>query len=164
MGEVRIVISGAPYPEPRWGGTVQWSEHHVYLRHPGGGKDSRHSDGKTYLTSTGSTREVQERIPTSDVSRELVNFIELSPDSTAPPVLRGSVKESDFVVDTASLGPTPRFAVEIVENSRLDGVRRAWEANSTVSSVQTSMDKGLGQSLLIAFASLSRTAPSTGAV
>ena len=164
MGETRIVITGNPYQEPRYGGTVQWSEHDVYLRHPGGGKDSRHSDGKTYLTSTEPSRDLLERLPTSDVSRELINFIELRSGTTEPPLLRGTIRPSDFVVNTDTIGPTPRFAVEIVENSRLDGVQCAWEANSTVSSVQTCIDKGLGQSLLIAFAGSNTTPPSTGAV
>lgn len=164
MGATRIVIIGGSYEEPRYGGTVQWSEYDVYLRQPGGGKDSRHSDGMTYLTSTGAHREVQKRVPTSDVSRELVNFIQLRSNSTTLPPLRGEIKKSDFVVNAASVGPTPRFAVEIVENARLAGVQRAWEANSTVSSVQTCIDKGLGQTLIIAFASSSTTVPSTGAV
>lgn len=58
---------------------LQWSNHDVYIRHPGGGKDSRHRDGRTHLTSTDENRLVESRIPTSEVSREIVNYVELQP-------------------------------------------------------------------------------------
>lgn len=163
MGESRIVLHGPPYQEPRYCGMVQWDSHNVYLRHAGGGKDSRHSDGATYLTSTEAERTLQQRLPTSEVGRELVNFISLPAESTGPPPLRGATRKSDISVNTASVGTMPRFAVEIVSDSRLPGVVAAWESTSGVSSVQTCIDKGLGQHLVVAFAGSSTSVPSTSA-
>ncbi len=162
MPGFRIVLTGPPYEEPRYYGAVQWDDRNVYLRHPGGGKDSRHSNGATYLTSTGSNRELETRIPTSAVGRELVNFISLKPTVAEPPILRGSIRPTDLVLPTTSAGTAPRLAVEIVANARLDGVRRAWEQNSTVSSVRTYVDKGLGQTLFVALAGTKTSIPSTG--
>jgi hypothetical protein len=163
MGKIGIVLIGEPYDEPRYAGEVSWSARNVYLRHPGGGKDSRHSDGRTLLTSTEASRQSQLRVPTSDVSRELVNFVQLRSGATEPPVLRRPIRPDDLVVGTASVGTAPRFAVEIVASSRAPGVAAAWRATSGVSSAFTYVDKGLGQSIVVAFAGSATTTPSTGA-
>jgi hypothetical protein len=164
MAEIRIVIEGPPYPEPRYYGEIAWNEHNVYLRHPGGGKDSRHSDGGTRLTSTGSQRSLETRLPTSAVSRELINFISLKPPLSEPPPLRGAIRSTDLVLHTSSAGTMPRLAVEIVSNTRLPGVVAAWEAHSTMAnSVQTYRSKGFNQSLLVALAGSRTSVPSTGA-
>ena len=60
--EFRIILKGPPYSEPRYYGTLQWNDRNVYIWHPSGRKDSRHSDGATF-----------------QVGRELVNFISLKP-------------------------------------------------------------------------------------
>jgi hypothetical protein len=164
MPDIRIVLEGPPYPEPRYYGEIAWNQRNVYLRHPGGGKDSRHSDGGTRLTSTGSQRAVETRLPTSAVSRELINFISLKPPLAEPPPLRGRIRATDLVLRTSSAGTMPRLAVEIVSDTRLAGVIAAWEATSTgASSVQTYRSKGLGQTLLVALAGSRTNVPSTGA-
>jgi hypothetical protein len=162
MPEFRIVLTGEPYKEPRYYGELEWDARNVYVRHPGGGKDSRHSNGATYLTSTGSDRALEFRVPTSAVGRELINFIALKPTVSEPPVLRGGIKTTDLVIPTTSAGTAPRLAVELVANSRLTGVLKAWESNSTVSSVRTFVDKGLDQTLVVALAGARTSVPSTG--
>jgi len=97
------------------------------------------------------------------VSRELVNFIALRAGTTGPPPIRGDPRSSDLTVRTESVGTAPRFAVEIVDDSRLSGVVAAWGSTSGVSSVQTCIDKGLGQHLVVAFAGESTAIPSTSA-
>lgn len=161
--DVRIILEGPPYGEPRYYGTLQWNDRNIYIRHPGGRKDSRHSDGVTFFGTTGSERVVERRVPTSEVSRELVNFITLKPPLTEPPRLLGPIRASDLVLRTTSAGTAPRIAVEIVENSRVPGVVGAWERNSTVSSVRTCIDKGLGQALIVALAGSRTDSPSTSA-
>ncbi len=163
MPDIRIVLEGQPYPSPRYYGLLQWNERSVYLRHPGGGKDSRHANGATYLASTGSQRAFEQRVPTSEVSRELVNFVSLQRPLTEPPPLRGSLRGTDLILRTTSAGTVPRLAVEIVENARVPGVLAAWERYSTVSSVQTHVDKGLGQTLVVALAGSRTEPPSTSA-
>lgn len=152
MGELRLALKGPPYDQPRYYGKLQWGERDVYVRHPHGGKDSRHRNGQTYLTSTGEKRTVESRLPTSNVTRALVNYVELSTSLPEPPELRGEVRGDDFVLPTTSAGTAPRLAVEIVSDGRLDGVVEAWRSHSTAPSVQTFVDKGLGQNLVVAFA------------
>ena len=163
MPEFRIILKGPPYSEPRYYGAVQWNDRNVYIRYAGGGKDSRHADGPTFLASTGAGRSLELRVPTSEVSRELVNFVTLRPPLDEPPPLRGPIRESDLVLPTTSAGTMPRLAVEIVQNTRVAGVAAAWERCSGVSSVKTCVDKGLGQSLLVALAGAHTTPPSTSA-
>lgn len=131
MGEFRLVLVGEPYPEPRYYGRLSWSERDVYLRHPHGGKDSRHADGRTYLTSSGPIRSIETRVPTSDVTRELVNYLSLFTAIPEPPPLRGAIRDDDFVLPTDSAGTAPRLAVEIVSNDRVPGVLEAWGSHST---------------------------------
>ena len=159
--EFRIILKGPPYSEPRYYGTLQWNDRNVYIWHPSGRKDSRHSDGATFLATTGAMRAVETRVPTSQIGRELVNFISLRRPLTEPRRLRGPVRASDLVLRTTSAGTVPRLAVEIVENARAAGVCAAWERNSTVSSVLTLVDKGLGQKLIVAFAGSGQEVPST---
>ena len=161
MGETRIVLQGTPYDEPRYYGKLQWSHHDVYIKHPGGGKDSRHRDGRTHLTSTDDNRLFEIRIPTSEVSREFVNYVELHPCLMELQVLRGGIRKTDIVLPTTSAGTLPRLAVEIVRNERLNGVCSAWESHSTAPNVQFCVDKGLGQSLVVAVAGSLMTPPST---
>jgi hypothetical protein len=163
MPDFRIVLNGPPYAEPRYYGALQWNDRNVYIRYAGGGKDSRHSDGGTFLASTGHGRSFEQRLPTSEVSRELVSFISLKAPMTEPPPLRGPIRKSDLVLPTTSAGTAPRLAVELVENSRVSGVLAAWERNPTVSSVQTYVDKGLGQTLVVALAGAHDGPPSTSA-
>lgn len=160
MGSLRVILTGDPYTGPRFYGEVSWNSRNVYLRHPNGAKDSRHSDGNTFLTSTGDSRTTQLRVPTSSISRELVNFIELG-SQPFPSPLRGEIRPRDLVLDTASVGTAPRIAVEIVASTRAPGVAAAWGTLSTVSSAHTVVDKGLGQSLVIAVAGNATTPPST---
>ena len=80
MPSMRVVLTGPEYREPRYYGQLEWSERDVYLRHPGGGKDSRHRDGATYLTSDTTDRTFETRCPTSDIFRETVNFIQTVSD------------------------------------------------------------------------------------
>ncbi len=157
----RIIIKGPPYPEPRYYGSLQWDERNVYIRHPGGRKDSRHSDGATWLGTTGPYRTVEMRVPTSQIGRELVNFVSLKPPQSEPPPLRGPIRATDLVVQTQSAGTMPRIAIEIVANVRVAGVCAAWERNSTVSSVFTLANKGLNQTLVVALAGSRAEAPST---
>lgn len=164
MATMRIILQGSPYSEPRYYGKLQWSERDVYIRHPGGGKDSRHKDGKTYLNSTGSIRSIDTRVQTSEVSRELVNYIELPSSLTEPPVFRGEIQPNDLVLQTTSAGVAPRLAVEIVRNERLIGVLNAWKSHSTAPDVQSHTDKGTGQSLVVAVAGSLPAPPSTGLV
>ncbi len=161
MADVRIVLEGSPYAEPRYYGTLQWNDRNVYIRHAGGGKDSRHGDGATFLGTTGPARATERRVPTSEISRELLNFISLRPPLTEPPPLRGPIRFTDLVLKTTSAGTIPRLAVEIVENARVPGVVAAWERNSTVSSVRTCIDKGLGQTLIVALGGSRTEPPST---
>ena len=162
MGTIKILLEGPPFSEHRYYGELAWNERNIYIRHPGGGKDSRHQDGMTYLTSTGETRLVEIRLKTSDVSRELVDYVTLPSLLPEPAVFRGKIRKNDLVLNTSLVGTEPRLAVEIVENSRLDEVLKAWESHSTAPSVQTYVDKGLGQSLIIAVAGSLGTPPSTG--
>ena len=155
--EMRIVLTGPPYDEPRYYGKIQWGLRDVYVRHPGGGKDSRHSDGATRLTSTDESRICEMRVATSDVIHETVNFVQLPSSVSEPAPLRDAIKPTDLVLDTSSVGTAPRLAVEIAANNILPEVLNAWQTTSGVSSVQTCVDKGLGQSLIVA-------AASTGAV
>ena len=164
MKTIRIILKGHPYSEPRYYGKLQWSDRDVYLRHPGGGKDSRHRDGKTYLKSTAGMRSVESRINTSDVSRELVNYLTLSSALPEPPVFSGTIGQNDLVIATTDSGAKPRLAVEIVGNSRLAGVLNAWESHSSAPNVKTYAGKGLGQSLVVAVAGSLTTPPSTGLV
>ena len=164
MGTVRIVLVGSPFSEPRYYGKLQWSARDVYIRHPGGGKDSRHKNGMTYLHSTGKSRLIETRLETSEVSRELVNYVELPATLSEPPVLDGNIRTNDLVLQTSSVGSSPRLAVEIVEDARLDAVLKAWRSHSTAPSVQTHADKGLGQSLVIAVAGSLKDPPSNGPV
>lgn len=161
MGTIRILLVSSPYSDPRYYGELQWSDRDVYIRHPGGGKDSRHQNGMTYLQSTGKARSIETRLKTSDVSRELVNYLTLPSSLPEPPVLRGKIRQNDLVLQTSVAGTVPRLAVEIVENARLDGVLSAWKSHSTAPSVQTYVDKGLGQSLVVAVAGSLITPPST---
>lgn len=158
------MIAGDPYTEPRYYGRLSWSAdgRDVYLRHPHGGKDSRHSDGRTYLNSTGHVRSVETRVQTSDVTRELVSYLSLSTHISEPPPLRGAIRDDDFVISTESAGIAPRIAVEIVTNDRLPGVMRAWASHSTAPNVRTYRDKGLGQSLVVAVVGSLAAPPSTG--
>jgi hypothetical protein len=158
--KTRMVLVGHPYNEPRYYGTLEWNDRNVYLYHPGGGKDSRHKDGQTFLKSTGEMRSNEIRLETSDVSRELVNYVDLPSSFPEPPVLRGEIRKNDFVLHTTEAGALPRLAVEIVENARLDEVLNAWKMNSTAPNVQAYADKGLGQSLVIAVAGSLITPPS----
>lgn len=164
MARIRIILQGPPYSEPRYYGQLQWGERDVYIRHPSGGKDSRHKDGMTYLNSTGSTRSIETRVKTSDVSRELVNYIKLSPSLQEPPVFNGKIQPNDLVLQTTSAGVAPRLAVEIVENKRLAGVLNAWKSHSTAPDVQAHTDKGIGQSLVVAVSGSLTAPPSTGLV
>lgn len=163
MGEMRIVLVGQPYAEPRYYGSLAWRERDVYVRHPGGGKDSRHGDGVTYLTSTEHSRTSELRVPTSDITRELVNFIQLPSSQSEPQPLRGPIRPTDLILHTMSVGTTPRLAVEITANQYLPDVLSAWQAYSTASSVQTQIDKGLGQTLIVALTASSTSMRSTGA-
>lgn len=156
------MLVGQPYAEPMYYGALAWGDRDVYVRHPGGGKDSRHSDGVTYLTSTNDSRTSELRVPTSDVTREVVNFIQL-PSSNAAESLRGAIKPTDLILNTSSVGTTPRLAVEIAADNYLPAVLAAWQTYSTVSSVQTQVDKGLGQTLIVALAPGSTSMRSTGA-
>jgi len=164
MPDIRLVLTGQPYSEPRYYGQIAWTPRDVYARHPGGGKDSRHSDGQVWFTTTGPERARETRIPTSDVTSELVTFITLRSDTSEPPRLKGPPRSTDLLIPTTSAGRAPRVAVEIVAAARVAGVVAAWERVSGVSSVLTVIDKGLGQSLVLAFATNVTTSPSTSAV
>ena len=119
------------------------------MRHPGGAKDSRHSDGATYLGSSGLTRDFELRLPLSQVTNECINVVRL-PSSMDEPRPLGPARVTDLVVDVASAGTIPSIAVEVVANSELNAVRSRWEAVGGVSSVLTVRGKGLSQSLLLA--------------
>ena len=157
MPEMRIVLGGEAYPSPRYYGTIAWSAdgRDVYIRHPGGGKDSRHRDGRTYLTSTEAERYVETRAPTSDITQERVNVVTLPAFLSEPPVLSGAVRATDLLLHSSSVGTVPRLAVEIVANQRLPDVIAGWQSHSGVASVTTQVDKGLGQTLLVALLSTS---------
>jgi len=150
MSNFRIVLSGPPYAEPRFYGELSWRATDVYVRRPHGGKDSRHSDGHTYLSSHATDRVVETRLPISSVTNEHLTTISLPPSLCTPEVLEGTVRPRDLVIDTTSVGPAPRLAVAIVTNPQLADAIANWQARSGVSSVQTYVDKGLGQSLLVA--------------
>lgn len=161
MGKgIRIVLVGPPYNEPRYYGQLEWNDNNVYIRHPEGGKDSRHKDGFTYIHSKEIKRIEEQRIPMSEVSREIVNYIKWD-QPFEPPLLQGTIKETDFVVNTEDAGINPRLAVEIVENKRLSGVLFAWQSHSTAPSVKTFENKGNNQSLIIAVAGSLTSSPST---
>ena len=118
----------------------------------------------TYLNSTGNERFIETRVPTSEISRELINYIELPSSLSEPPVFRGKIQNNDLLLQTTSVGTAPRLAVEIVEDERLSGVLNTWKSHSTAPDVQTYADKGIGQSLVIAVAGSLTTPPSTGHV
>jgi len=158
--EIRIVLVGPPYDEPRYYGKIAWNDNNVYIRHPERGKDSRHKDGVTYIHSTEENRTIEDRINISEVGREIVNYIKRD-QPFEPPLLRGTIKETDFVVNTEDAGINPRFAVEIVDNKRLPGVLFAWQSHSTAPSVKTFEDKGNNQSLIIVVAGSLTSPPST---
>lgn len=158
--EIRIVLVGPPYNEPRYYGKIEWNDNNVYIRHPERGKDSRHEDGVTYIHSTELTRIKEVRINISEVGREIVNYIKWD-QPFEPPLLKGAIKKTDFVVNTADAGIKPRFAVEIVDNNRLPGVLFAWETHSTAPSVKTFENKGKNQALIIAVAGSLTCPPST---
>jgi hypothetical protein len=162
MGTIKILLIGPPYAEPRYYGKLEWNDRNVYIRHPGGGKDSRHQDGMTYFKSPGKAPSIEVRVRTSDVSRELVNYVTLPSSLPEPPAFRGKIRPDDLILDTSLVGTEPRLAVEVVENARRDGVLREWESHSTAPSVRTYVDKGLGQCLIVAVASPLGTCPSTG--
>src|SRR6266545_8014721 len=111
MPDFRIVLVGPPYKEPRFYGELGWNARNVYLRHPDGAKDSRHRDGNTFLTSTGSQRSHELRVPTSAASRELINFIALKATMPEPRILDGPIRKSDLIIPTTSAGTAPRLAV-----------------------------------------------------
>jgi hypothetical protein len=161
METINILLQGRPYNGLRYYGKLEWNERDIYLRHPSGGKDSRHPDGKTYLTSTGTMRGTELRVKTSEVSREIINYVKLSPASSEPREYKKTIKPNDLVLDTSEVGTKPRLAVEIVANSRLNGVLNAWKLHSTAPNVQVHRDKGLGQSLIIAVAGSLMVPPST---
>ena len=147
---MRIILTGQPYSGPRFYGELSWRSTDVYVRHPDGRKDSRHSDGITYLSSDTTVRAVDTRVPTSAATQEVIKTIALPPLLAEPRALQGTIRDRDLVIDTASVGTAPTLAVSIVENSQLSDAIGAWQACSGVSSVQTFVDKGLGQSLLVA--------------
>ena len=149
MREFRIVITGHPYSEPRYYGDIKWRATDVYVRHPHGGKDSRHSDGRTFLSSTDTDRIVETRIPVSAVTDELLTTIALPTSLTEPKPLRGAIRDSDLVINTASVGTAPRLAVTMVHNLQLPNVLVALSNRSGVSSVQTYRDKEFDQSLVV---------------
>jgi len=130
MADMRIVLTGPPYDEPRYYGMLQWDDRNVYIRHPGGGKDSRHGDGKTWLTTTGDSRQMELRVPTSDVTQELLNFVALPTSMPEPPILRGGIQPTDLVLNTSSVGTSPQLAVEIVANPRLPDVLALYQTSS----------------------------------
>ena len=150
MAEFRIVLQGPPYSEPRFYGELSWRATDVYVRQPHGGKDSRHSDGATYLSSDSSTRIVETRLPLSAVTGELVTTISLPSLLTEPRPLSGAIRAKDLVLNTSSNGTAPRLAVAVVANAQLPEALAEWQSRSGVSSVQTYVDKGLGQSLIVA--------------
>ena len=164
MRTINIVLRGPPYSEPRYYGKLQWSDRDVYIRHPGGGYDTRHRNGKTYLKSTSRMREVETRVKTSDVSREFVNYVTLSSALPEPRVFTRTIGPNDLVLKTTEAGAKPRLAVEIVENSRLAGVLNAWKSHSSAPNVQAFFNKGLGQSLVVAVAGSLTVPPTTGLV
>ena len=81
-----------------------------------------------------------------------------------PPKFTGMIGPNDLVLLTSEVGVEPKLAVEIVENSRLAGVLYAWKSHSTAPNVQTYVDKGLGQSLVVAAAGSLLIPPTTGLV
>jgi hypothetical protein len=151
---MRLVLIGAPYAEPRYYGSVEWAAdgRGVYLRQPSGAKTSRHGDGATYLTSTDASRRLETRVPTSDITHERVNFITLPSSMPEPPVLSGEIRSTDLVLHTSSIGTSPQLAVEIAANRFLPEVLAAWQAQSTVGSICTCVDKQLDQTLIVALA------------
>ena len=161
MGEIRIILQGAPYNEPRYYGMIQWTATDVYIRHIGGWKDSRHRDGKTFLHSTGSERTIEQRLPISEISRELINYVDLPPFFPEPPPFEGSIRKNDLIMPTSSAGSAPRLAVEIVEDARITGVQQAWVSHSTAPDVQVCIDKGSGHHLIVAVSGSLSAPPST---
>src|SRR3989442_9128083 len=160
MPEFRIILKGPPYAEPRYYGELGWNQRNVYIRYAGGGKDSRHSDGRTFLATTGANRAFEQRLATSAVTRELLNFISLRPPLSEPPRLNGLIRKKDLVLETSSAGTAPRIAVEIVASSRVKGVMAAWDLNSTVCRVCTCFNNGLGPSLDVVLPGLHGRHPS----
>ena len=154
MPDMRLVLLGSPYPEPRYYGRIAWSAdgRHVHILHQDGGKDSRHSDGATYITSTEEHRPLELRVPTSDVTHERINFLSLPSSSSEPPVLPSPIKGTDLVLHTSSVGTAPRLAVEIAANAELPTILSAWQGRSDVSSINTLVDKRLDQTLIVALA------------
>jgi len=150
MPDFRVILTGPSYREPRFYGELSWRATDVYVRQPHGGKDSRHSNGETYLSSEGTERIIETRLPLSAVTDEHLTTIRLPSLMTEPRVLDGSIRPRDLVVDTASLGTAPQLAVTIVSNPHLADALANWQTRSGISSVQTWVDKGLGQSLLVA--------------
>jgi len=158
--EIRIVLLGVPYNEPRYYGLLAWNDDNVYIRHPEGGKDSRHKNGFTYMHSTAETRIREKRIVISDVGREIINYIDCD-QAFEPSPLRGPIKETEFLVKTEVAGIRTRFAVEIVKNDRLHGDLSAWQSHSTAPSVNFFEDKGNNQTLIVAVAGTLTNPPST---
>ena len=150
MPNFRIVLSGPPYAEPRFYGELSWRATDVYVRQPHGAKDSRHSNGQTYLSSEGTDRVVETRLPISSVTDEQVTTISLPSSLSTPRALEGAIRPRDLLIDTCSVGTAPRLAVTIVANAGLADALTRWQAKPGVSNVQTYVDKGLGQALLVA--------------
>jgi hypothetical protein len=158
MPDIRVVLTGPPYGEPRYYGTLAWRATDAYVRHLHGGKDSRHSDGQTYLSSNASDRVVETRLPLSSVTGEHLSTISLPTALSEPSVLCGPIRPGDLVINTASVGTAPFLAVTIVSNAQLADVLGQLGATSGVSSLQTCCDKGLGQTLIVALLATSRGA------
>jgi hypothetical protein len=150
LTDTRVILTGPCFATPQYYGRLSWTSTDVYLRHPLGGKDSRHSDGGTFLTSDGADRAFEQRVPTSEITRELLNYIALP--SGAPRPLEGAIRPSDIVVSVDSATSRPRIAVEIVSNSSLAATLADWQTRSGVSSVCSVVPKGRAQSLLLAIA------------
>jgi len=150
MPESRIILAGPCFAGPQYYGQLNWSETDVYLRHPLGGKDSRHSDGGTFLTGPGPTRDYEHRVPMSAVRREHLNFVALPVG--APKPLQGIVRPTDIVLEVDSATSRPKLAVEIVRSGDLEDAIAEWQQASGVSSIVTVLPKGLGQALLVAVA------------
>ena len=150
MAETRLVLIGGRYGEPRFYGRLDWSSNDVYLRHPCGRKLSRHSDGSTYVPSHSSgPRQVEERVPLSNITHERIATFSLCPGMTEPRPLRGSIRAYDLCLDVSSTGTVPELAVEVVESSRCSDVVDAWKRQIGGSSVHTFFDKGAGQHLIV---------------
>lgn len=150
MPESRVVLIGSCFSGPQYYAQLNWTPTDVHLRHPDGGKDSRHNDGSTFLTGPGSARDREQRVPTSAITREVLNYLELPVG--APQPLRGAIRPNDIVLPVDSATSRPSLAVEIVNNSLLAPTLADWQAASGISSVLTVVPKGLDQSLVVAIA------------